>query len=241
VSDFPADIRPRAATPSFTVASNGVDLPGVLHLPAGRGPHPVAVLLHGFPGNERNFDLAQALRRAGAASLVFHYRGSWGAGGTWRWSHVVEDSAATAADPRISAVASIAGFDFGPIGLECRSDSAVRASYVSAFEAELLPLRGTDGAALVREMMQEAPQWQLAALAPGLANRPVLLIGAALDAVAPVDTHYHPVVKAYAKHPVPVLEHHLFQTDHALSDHLLALADVVRRFLTDHLRVNSTA
>jgi uncharacterized protein len=275
VSDFPADIRPRAATPSFTVASNGVDLPGVLHLPAGRGPHPVAVLLHGFPGNERNFDLAQALRRAGAASLVFHYRGSWGAGGTWRWSHVVEDSAAaveavrssasahrldadrialvghslggfaalvtTAADPRISAVASIAGFDFGPIGLECRSDPAVRASYVSAFEAELLPLRGTDGAALVREMMQEAPQWQLAALAPGLANRPVLLIGAALDAVAPVDTHYHPVVKAYAKHPVPVLEHHLFQTDHALSDHRLALADVVRRFLTDHLRVNSTA
>jgi hypothetical protein len=36
--------------------------------------------LHGFPGNERNFDVAQALRRAGYAALVFHYRGSWGVG-----------------------------------------------------------------------------------------------------------------------------------------------------------------
>jgi pimeloyl-ACP methyl ester carboxylesterase len=51
------------------------------------------VLLHGFPGNERNFDLAQSLRRAGYAAVVFHYRGSWGVGGTYSWRHVLEDSA----------------------------------------------------------------------------------------------------------------------------------------------------
>ena len=67
----------RAATPAVTFDSDEVALLGVLHLPEGEGPHPVAVLLHGFPGNERNFDLAQSLRRAGYAALVFHYRGSW--------------------------------------------------------------------------------------------------------------------------------------------------------------------
>ncbi|MFI6984900.1 alpha/beta hydrolase family protein [Embleya sp. NPDC050154] len=73
--------------------SSGVPLLGVLHLPGGPGPHPVVVLLHGFPGNERNFDLAHALSRAGYAALVFHYRGSWGVEGSWSWGNVLEDSA----------------------------------------------------------------------------------------------------------------------------------------------------
>jgi pimeloyl-ACP methyl ester carboxylesterase len=50
------------------------------------------VLLHGFPGLERNFDLAHALRRAGYAAVVFHYRGSWGVGGAWSWRHVLDDA-----------------------------------------------------------------------------------------------------------------------------------------------------
>ena len=72
---------PPASTPAVTFSSGGETLPGVLHVPAGPGPHPVVVLLHGFPGNERNFDLAQSLRRAGYATLVFHYRGAWGSPG----------------------------------------------------------------------------------------------------------------------------------------------------------------
>jgi dienelactone hydrolase len=75
-----------------TFDSAGETLLGVLHVPAGPGPHPVVVLLHGFPGHERNLDLAQALRRAGYASLVFHYRGSWGVGGSYSWTHVLEDA-----------------------------------------------------------------------------------------------------------------------------------------------------
>jgi len=47
----------------------------------GAGPHPTVVLLHGFPGNEKNLVLAQALRRAGWNVVFFHYRGSWGSGG----------------------------------------------------------------------------------------------------------------------------------------------------------------
>jgi len=71
--------------------SAGSRLIGALLVAQGRGPHPTVVLLHGFPGFERNFDLAQAVRRAGWNALVFHYRGCWGSQGTYAFQHVLED------------------------------------------------------------------------------------------------------------------------------------------------------
>lgn len=71
--------------------SGGARLNGIFYLPAGAGPHPVVLLLHGNPGNERNLDVAQTLRRAGYATLYFNYRGSWGSGGTFSRSHAIED------------------------------------------------------------------------------------------------------------------------------------------------------
>ena len=58
---------------------------------AGRGPHPIVILLHGNPGSERNLDLAQAIRRGGYSVLFFNYRGSWGSGGTFSRAHALED------------------------------------------------------------------------------------------------------------------------------------------------------
>ena len=49
---------PPASTLPVRIDSHGQPLIGVLHLPSGPGPHPVVVLLHGFPGYERGFDLA---------------------------------------------------------------------------------------------------------------------------------------------------------------------------------------
>lgn len=80
---------PRLAELAFESA--GARLNGIFYLPAGAGPHPVVVLLHGNPGNERNLDVAQALRRAGYATLYFNYRGSWGSGGTFSRTHAIED------------------------------------------------------------------------------------------------------------------------------------------------------
>ncbi|MGP3911530.1 alpha/beta hydrolase family protein [Nonomuraea sp. 10N515B] len=266
-TDPPRDPRFPAVTPALTFDSGGAALPGVLHVPAGSGPHPVVVLLHGFPGNERNFDLAQVLRRAGYASLVFHYRGSWGAGGSWSWGHVLEDTAAVvaglreeelvaayrldprrvvlighslggfaalmtaAADPSIAAVASVAGFDFGTVAALCRADPSLREGYVEAFAGELGPLRGTSGEALVAEMEAAGDSWRLAGLAPLLADRPVLLIGTSLDTVTPHEVHHEPLVTAYQAQPVKQLDHHVFATDHALSDHRVTLARTILRFL----------
>lgn len=69
----------------------GAGLNAVLYEAQGPGPHPTVVLLHGFPGNEKNQDLAQAFRRAGWNALIFHYRGSWGSGGDFSFVHILED------------------------------------------------------------------------------------------------------------------------------------------------------
>ena len=79
------------------VPSHGSNLLGVFYLAEGAGPHPTAILFHGFPGFEQNLDLAQALRRAGWNVLALHYRGSWGVGGGFSFLHAVEDADAEVA------------------------------------------------------------------------------------------------------------------------------------------------
>ena len=65
------------------IESDGEPLNTIMYMANGPGPHPTVVLLHGFPGNEKNLDLAQAMRRAGWNVVFFHYRGSWGSGGAY--------------------------------------------------------------------------------------------------------------------------------------------------------------
>ncbi|MEU7867017.1 alpha/beta fold hydrolase [Dactylosporangium sp. NPDC049140] len=250
------------ATPALP--SGDALLPAVLLTPAGEGPHPLVVVLNGFPGNERNADLAQALRRLGYATLSFHYRGSWGTPGTWSWAGVQADVAnvlslirdgalagfavdptrvalvghslggftalrAAAADPGIRAVAVLAPFDLGAAGDLAAGDTARHAAYVRDFDGELLPLRGTSGAALVDEMVAAAADWRLSALAERLADRPVLLVGGDRDAVADPDVHFRPLLRSYATNPA--LEHALLDTDHALSDRRVAMIRLVAGFL----------
>ena len=82
-----------AALAEISIDSHGSRLNAILYRAQGRGPHPTVVLLHGFPGNERNLDLAQAMRRAGFNVLFFHYRGAWGSGGAFSFSNGLEDVA----------------------------------------------------------------------------------------------------------------------------------------------------
>ena len=85
------------STEELAFLSHGARLNGFFYLAAGKEPHPTVILLHGFPGNERNLDLAQALRRAGMNVLFFSYRGAWGSGGTFSFEHALEDVAAAVA------------------------------------------------------------------------------------------------------------------------------------------------
>lgn len=92
-----------AAMESMQIPSHGSLLNALVYVAAGPGPHPAVVLLHGFPGNERNLDLAQAMRRAGWDVLFFDYRGSWGTPGNFSFGHSVEDTAAAVAYLRDAA------------------------------------------------------------------------------------------------------------------------------------------
>ena len=141
----------------------GILIPGrrgrllaALYTAAGPGPHPAVLLLHGIPGCERNFDLAQVLRRAGFHVLVFHYSGSWGSDGDYSLTHDLED-AGTALDfllddarfridkERIFAVGhSMGGFVCGQ--LTARRQEVRGAALLMPCDIGRLPLiRETDG------------------------------------------------------------------------------------------------
>ena len=81
----------RASIEHLAIDSSGDVMLGVLFKAQGVGPHPTAIILHGFPGHDRNLDIAHALRRGGWNSLIFHYRGAWGSGGTFKFSNMVPD------------------------------------------------------------------------------------------------------------------------------------------------------
>jgi pimeloyl-ACP methyl ester carboxylesterase len=96
-----SDQAPDATHPPYSaqvlVPSHGLGLNALFYLAGGGGPRPTIVLLHGFPGNEQNLDLAQAIRRAGWNVLTLHYRGSWGSPGNFSIGHVLEDADAAVA------------------------------------------------------------------------------------------------------------------------------------------------
>lgn len=93
------------------IPSGGVAINGLAYVAAGPGPHPVVLLCHGLPGNEKNLDLAQAIRRAGWTVITFNYRGSWGSPGSYRFANDLEDADAVLAWLRTPANAASLGID----------------------------------------------------------------------------------------------------------------------------------
>jgi dienelactone hydrolase len=100
-SDPPQTLLPPASMEELVIQSHGARINGLIYLAAGPGPHPIVIFLHGTPGNERNLDLAQAVRRAGYVALYFDYRGDFGSGGSYTYSHGLEDTAAVLAWVRV--------------------------------------------------------------------------------------------------------------------------------------------
>ena len=64
-TDPPPDKAYPATMEAPDILSHGARLNSVFYLASGIGPHPTVLLFHGFPGNEKNMDLAYAIQRAG--------------------------------------------------------------------------------------------------------------------------------------------------------------------------------
>jgi pimeloyl-ACP methyl ester carboxylesterase len=81
---------PAGMTELFIPSGNAL-LAGFIYRANGGQKHPTLLLLHGYPGNERNLDLAQVVRAHGWNVIYFDYRGSWGSQGQFGFQHCVED------------------------------------------------------------------------------------------------------------------------------------------------------
>ena len=82
---------------TFTVPTGGVRVNAMMYLASGDQPHPTMLMLHGFPGNETNIDLMQAVRRAGWNVMRVNYRGSWGSPGKFSFASSRADAQAALA------------------------------------------------------------------------------------------------------------------------------------------------
>ncbi len=109
--------QPPPSMEEISIISGGARLNGLVYQAAGQGPHPVVVFLHGYPGNERNLDLAQAARRAGYHALYVDYRGTWGSGGTFSFANGLDDVKAVLAWVRAPGNATKYGFDAQRVAL----------------------------------------------------------------------------------------------------------------------------
>jgi uncharacterized protein len=75
----------------LAIPSGPSTMQGFIYKANGAQKHPTLLLLHGFPGNERNLDLAQVVRAHGWNVIYFNYRGSWGSQGKFSFKNCVED------------------------------------------------------------------------------------------------------------------------------------------------------
>lgn len=122
------------------ILSHGSRLNCVFYLASGSGPHPTVLLLHGFPGNEKNMDLAYTLQRSGWNVLFPNYRGSWGSSGTFSFANAIEDTQSTVDFLREPANVKKYRIDPKRIVLIGHSMGGFMAAYVAAHDPQVSAL-----------------------------------------------------------------------------------------------------
>jgi pimeloyl-ACP methyl ester carboxylesterase len=194
---------------AFQLPSEGSMLNAVMYVAAGKGPHPTLLLLHGFPGNEHNLDLAQAARRAGWNVLTLHYRGSWGSPGSFSFTHCIEDARNAARylrDPAFAARAQIdttrlavAGHSMG--GMMAARVMADVPGFLGAFLIDPFDMGSTGVAIRNPAALKEFREGELDGDMPPLAGTSPEALIAELQA-APPAFDLHAAVAKIAAHPL---------------------------------------
>ena len=256
-TDPPADAAHPAKMTVLHIPSHGSLINGVAYQPSGAGTHPTLVICHGLPGNEKNLDLAQAVRRAGWNAITFNYRGSWGSPGNFRFAQNLEDAPAVLAflrdpvnaaklgiDPRRIVLAghSMGGWvaaltaskDPGLLGAILisaadmgRSADSPRDRAVAMMAADMEALAGVTAESMADEVRANAKAFRLENAIPGLVSMPLLVI-TSNDGLAPEANAL--VAAIQAKGGKKIATKH-FATDHSYSDHRIALESEIITWL----------
>lgn len=251
-TDPPADKAHPAGMTVLHIPTGGIAVNGIAYTPSGGGPHPVLLILHGLPGNEKNLDLAQAARRAGWVAVTFNYRGSWGSAGTFSFAHVLEDTRATLVYLRDPAIAAKLGADptrivlaghsmggwatlltaaqdhqlLGAVAISA-ADMGARAGMPRGRLVALMADNGetlaTTPEAMADEIIADGPAMSIAPTAVGLAGTPLLVLTSDDGLAPPVEALAASVARAGNKQ---VMVRHV-ATDHGWSDHRIALQTAV--------------
>ncbi|RXH56967.1 putative lipoprotein [Granulicella sibirica] len=156
---------------SFQIPSHGSLMNGLMYVAAGPGPHPTVILLHGFPGNERNLDLAQDMRRAGWNVLYFNYRGSWGSPGDFSFSHGIEDVASAVAYVKQPETAAKLRVDSTRIVLVGHSMGGMMAVVGGAADPSLLAVGVISGADIAGHIPEGVPRFAESTVAQKMGKR----------------------------------------------------------------------
>jgi len=213
VADPPADPQVPAEMVAFQLPSHGSLLNAVFYLAAGKGPHPTMLLLHGFPGNEQNLDLAQAVRRAGWNVLTLHYRGSWGSPGAFSFVHSAEDAEAAVAFLRSTTAAARYRIDPSRIVVAGHSMGGLMSAHAVANDAStvgLILIDAWDIAADGRKLkanpslVEQARRSELDGDMPPLAGTTEDVIVAEMQS-APAALDLVPTAKAVLPRPMLIL------------------------------------
>jgi uncharacterized protein len=248
-TDPPRDSAHPARMEVLHIPSGGVKINGVAYLASGAGVHPTFVLFHGLPGNEKNLDIAQAVRRDGWNAITVNYRGSWGSPGEFRFANNLEDADAVLAFLRDPAnarslgidttrlviaghsmggwvTALTAGHDRGIRGaiLISMADmsnfaTGTRAKLIAEMADDMESLAGVTPESMADELIANAAKWHVADAVPGLARLPLLVI-TSNDGLAPQSDGLVKALRTRGDASVTTVH---YPTDHSYSDKRIAV------------------
>jgi pimeloyl-ACP methyl ester carboxylesterase len=256
-TDPPHDAKHPARMEVLHIPSGQVRINGVAYLAAGAGSHPTFVFFHGLPGNEKNLDLAQAVRRAGWNAITVNYRGSWGSPGAFRFAQNIEDGHNVLAFLRDPANAKQLGIDTTRLVIAGHSmggwvtahvaaherglrgailisaadmglmGSGQRADVVKEMADDLESLAGVTPEEMADELIANSAKWKFDETIPGLSSLPLLVLTTDDGLAPPADA----LVKALrARGNTHVTAEHV-ATDHSWSDRRISLESRVLDWL----------
>jgi pimeloyl-ACP methyl ester carboxylesterase len=214
------------------------------------------ILLHGLPGNEKNLDLAQAIRRDGWNVVTFNYRGSWGSPGVFRFGQNLEDADAALAYVRDPANVQARGIDprcvvmmghsmGGWVTVTTAAHHPDLAGVVTISAGDMAGLAAAPQSVRVKEMadnmeslagvtaesmaedVTSMTRYPMTGAAAGLVRTPYLALTSNDGLAANTDAL---VAAIRAKGGTEVSEQHM-ATDHSWSDHRVALQVAVLTWL----------
>ena len=256
-SDPAPDAENPASLEVLHIPSGDVAINGLIYMASGAGPHPTLVLCHGWPGNEKNLDLAQAVRRAGWNVVTFNYRGSWGSPGNFRFSQNPQDAQAVLAFLRDSANAekyrvnssqlAIMGHSMGgwvTAMVAGQDENLLGAGLISAANMGLLKglpreqllslsanskesLAGTSAEMMTDELISSSEDFDFRKQAGGLAKLPLLVLSSD-DGLQP---HTNQLIQLVRDSGGTQVAAYHAPTDHSWSDRRVDLATQVVMWL----------